>query len=476
MADDPTKPYGDVPYADPGYQSDGKKRYPIDTAAHVKAAWSYINQKENAGKYTRPELERIKARIRAAAKKFGIEISDGGEGANSMDVDWTDRAYTDAMHPHQPAGTSVGGQFAPSKSGTGKAPAKKAAAGQKHKPAPHHRPAGHSGTLGYGTGYGVGGGDKRVHRLQEALNRLGLTDGSGNKLRLDGKLGPRTTAAVKKAQKRLGLPQDGKVSPALLDKLAAAKSLPRRSADAFGVEMSDSGRSADYFEEGGGMAAAVERRYTLVPVELRMDGESRRIGGYAAMFDRPSRNLGGFIETVERSFFNKSRGDGWPDVMARYNHDDNMLLGTTGAGTLSLRLDETGLDYLVDPPHSREDVVELVQRGDVRKSSFAFRVPSGGDEWTVSDQGYPLRKLHTGQLVDVAPVNAPAYLDTTAALRSLAAKCSADPEEVRAAAEDNQLLRFFQKTSSAPMPKPKPTTLGASAMVALMARREDPWG
>jgi Escherichia/Staphylococcus phage prohead protease len=223
------------------------------------------------------------------------------------------------------------------------------------------------------------------------------------------------------------------------------------------------------------MAAAVERRYTLVPVELRVVGDKPRIGGYAAMFERVSQNLGGFVEVVERSFFNKSRGDGWPDVMARYNHDDNMLLGTSGAGTLTLSLDETGLDYLVDPPQSRADVVELVQRGDVRKSSFAFRLPKEGDEWTMSDQGYPLRRLVTGQLVDVAPVNAPASLDTSAGLRSLAERMDADVDEVRSAAEVNELHRFFKVSSGAPMPKPKPRTFGAAAMVALLQRKEDPW-
>ena len=74
MADN--MPYGDVEYADPGYQSDKKKRYPIDTAAHTRAAWSYINQSDNAGAYSSEQLANIKGRIRAAAKKFGIEISD----------------------------------------------------------------------------------------------------------------------------------------------------------------------------------------------------------------------------------------------------------------------------------------------------------------------------------------------------------------------------------------------------------------
>ena len=72
-----TKPDGGgVDYADPGYQKDGKKRYPIDTADHVRAAWSYINQSDNAGMYSAEQLANIKGRIKSAAKKFGIQISD----------------------------------------------------------------------------------------------------------------------------------------------------------------------------------------------------------------------------------------------------------------------------------------------------------------------------------------------------------------------------------------------------------------
>jgi hypothetical protein len=62
------KPYGDVEYADPGYQDDKKKRYPIDTEKHIRAAWSYINKPKNAGKYSADELKRIKNKIIAAWK------------------------------------------------------------------------------------------------------------------------------------------------------------------------------------------------------------------------------------------------------------------------------------------------------------------------------------------------------------------------------------------------------------------------
>src|SRR5687768_1115469 len=96
--------------------------------------------------------------------------------------------------------------------------------------------------------------------------------------------------------------------------------------------------------------ADLERRYTSVPVEVRARDTQKKIGGYGAAFNRCSQNLGGFVERVDPAAFNKSRADGWPDVLARYNHDDNMLLGTTGGRTLSLEVDGTGLLYEVEPP------------------------------------------------------------------------------------------------------------------------------
>ncbi len=83
---DPKKPYGDVTYADPGYQADKKKRYPIDTAAHAKAAWSYINKAGNASAYSSTQLAAIKGRIKAACTKFGITISD--QNAADLVKEW----------------------------------------------------------------------------------------------------------------------------------------------------------------------------------------------------------------------------------------------------------------------------------------------------------------------------------------------------------------------------------------------------
>ena len=61
--------YGDVKFAD-----ETNKKYPIDSAEHVRAAWNYINHKDNAAKYDKDEVSTIKNRIKKAAKKYDIEI------------------------------------------------------------------------------------------------------------------------------------------------------------------------------------------------------------------------------------------------------------------------------------------------------------------------------------------------------------------------------------------------------------------
>lgn len=235
-------------------------------------------------------------------------------------------------------------------------------------------------------------------------------------------------------------------------------------------------------QKRGTPVSDVERRFTPGNVELRASGDVRMIGGYGSVFDKLSRNLGGFVERVESSAFNESRADGFPGVVARYNHDMNMLLGTTAGRTLQLRVDNAGLWYEVEPPAARADILELVSRGDIRHSSFAFRVPRGGDEWTTSDQGYPMRSLRNVQLVDVAPVVDPAYPDATAgaralsgALVSLAEHVDAPVDEVRSLAESDGLRKFFVRTDSPSTKTPAKRVFGPAAAAALLSRRQDPW-
>jgi phage head maturation protease len=75
-ADNPDHPYGDVTYADPGYQKDGKARYPLDSEEHCRAAWSFIHQPDNAALYTAKQLRKIEDRIRTAGKDYGVDFTD----------------------------------------------------------------------------------------------------------------------------------------------------------------------------------------------------------------------------------------------------------------------------------------------------------------------------------------------------------------------------------------------------------------
>lgn len=231
----------------------------------------------------------------------------------------------------------------------------------------------------------------------------------------------------------------------------------------------------------------IERRYSRSPVECRAVGDDRHIVGYAAVFHTArmpamSKNLGGFVERVMPSAFLQCRQAGWPGVICRYDHDSSMLLGTVAGHTLTVNPDELGLRYDVLPPQARADILELVGRGDIQHSSFAFRVPSGGEEWSLSEQNYPVRSLVDVELIDVAPVLQPAYADSTAGLRSLAETVGVEFEEVRKLAECDELRRFFMRTDRPSLPASKQAAppqrkrmLGAAALTILMDRREDPY-
>jgi HK97 family phage prohead protease len=81
MADTKAKPYGDVTYADP---KNGK--YPLDTEAHIRAAWSYINMPKNASQYPMNgvTLSQVKAKIAAAMKRIGADVADSSSGSSDQ--------------------------------------------------------------------------------------------------------------------------------------------------------------------------------------------------------------------------------------------------------------------------------------------------------------------------------------------------------------------------------------------------------
>ena len=176
----------------------------------------------------------------------------------------------------------------------------------------------------------------------------------------------------------------------------------------------------------------VERRVQHVEFDVRELDTSKdkmTFRGYAAVFNSPSQPLP-FTEYIREGAFKrslKSRNE----IKMFKNHNTDIVLGSTRAGTLRLTEDSTGLLAEADLPPTTDgkDLSILMQRGDVNSMSFGFSVPPRGDSW--SDDGQT-RELHQIRLHEVSIVTGfPAYEATTASVRSvdfLATRTSVDAD------------------------------------------------
>ena len=146
-------------------------------------------------------------------------------------------------------------------------------------------------------------------------------------------------------------------------------------------------------------------------LEVKADENGRTvIRGYAAVFESESQDLGGFHEIIERGAFDDVMRSN-PDVFGKYNHE--RVIGRTSSGTMRLFVDDRGLRYEIDPPRSAADVVELIERGDVRGSSFAFRSNPKDETWQRDANGRMTRRIKKFSFLgDAGPVDTPAYLAT----------------------------------------------------------------
>jgi len=167
----------------------------------------------------------------------------------------------------------------------------------------------------------------------------------------------------------------------------------------------------------------MEKEVRNYEIELRADNEKNIVEGYALLFNTPSRDLGGFIEEIEPTaligVLEKS------DVLAVLNHDENKAVfarSRYGKGSLHLDVDEKGLRYWfkIGKSAAHQELVEMIERGDIFSSSFAFTVRDDGDKWeNIGNNMYKRTISQFNELYDVSPVYRPAYNETTVGKRSM---------------------------------------------------------
>lgn len=165
----------------------------------------------------------------------------------------------------------------------------------------------------------------------------------------------------------------------------------------------------------------MERRYLQMhEVSTRSNEEGNLyLEGYFARFDDVYEVAEGATESIARGAFAEAiKGD----VRALYNHNSDIVLGRTSAGTLMLKETDEGLwgSILINQKDSQAmDAYQRIIRHDITGCSFGFSIPKDGEITTRKDDG----SIHwtitrVDPLYEISPVTFPAYEATSIAARA----------------------------------------------------------
>lgn len=153
--------------------------------------------------------------------------------------------------------------------------------------------------------------------------------------------------------------------------------------------------------------------------------EKLHVEGYAAVFNE--RTLlwespwsgNKYYEVIESTAIDGNTD--MNDVILRYNHSDSaLILARTSNQTLRLTADAKGIRFDADiaPTTAGKDIYELIKRQDISKMSFAFVVDKDSWESDRIKKEETRRIQHIQLVMDVSPVDFPAYDGTSVSARS----------------------------------------------------------
>lgn len=157
----------------------------------------------------------------------------------------------------------------------------------------------------------------------------------------------------------------------------------------------------------------------------------RTIEGYAIVFNQRSEvmidwsaeeGLRRFVEVVSPTAITENLLQ-QSDIKALVEHNRQRLLAryNKGKGTLVLTIDEHGLRYKFEAPNTADGdyAVEMVSRGDIEGSSFAFRVNNDDTTWAKEGKIWVRTINKFTSIHDVTITTDPAYSQTEVSVRSL---------------------------------------------------------
>ena len=168
------------------------------------------------------------------------------------------------------------------------------------------------------------------------------------------------------------------------------------------------------------------RTLKMQDAQVRERDGARYLEGYFAVFNKPYQVCENWVETIAPGAFKRFLESGM-DAKCLWNHNHDIVLGSTGAGTATLREDDVGLWGSVLINEKDQDAVNAharVERGDVDGCSFGFDIGKWEEAW--NGEEYRTVILEVWPLYEFSPCTFPAYQDT-----SIHARAKADLEHAR---------------------------------------------
>ena len=161
----------------------------------------------------------------------------------------------------------------------------------------------------------------------------------------------------------------------------------------------------------------MEHRYIpMDKMEAREDGGDLYIEGYFAVFNSVYELWPGATESIAPGAFDDSVSD---DVRALYNHNTDLVLGRTSAGTMEIKQDSRGLWGRIRINRDDSDAMNAyarIRRGDITGCSFGFDIADQETEYREDGTVHWTIK-RVSPLYEISPCTFPAYQDTTVAAR-----------------------------------------------------------
>jgi uncharacterized protein len=161
----------------------------------------------------------------------------------------------------------------------------------------------------------------------------------------------------------------------------------------------------------------MEKRAISAEIRAQKGDDKNTVRGLGIVYDQWTELYPGYMERIKKGAVKMAGAT----VKSFFNHDPDKVLSTLDSNpALELKETDAGLEYIspIPPTTYGQDLMINLERGNVKGSSFSFDVPRGGDRVFEDEAGVFYRDISELNLYEVGPVTNPAYIQTTALMRS----------------------------------------------------------